>query len=174
MSRSHKIEGLLGLDASNWRRSGSKGQLPGRWNACTLNVLSLTRHSLPLDFRTPPVSNRPRRQCESQHPDHLYQHHFYTSFSFCLHYHKCPAEQSLHVKFCCSRSAHKASKKTLAVQQADIGNPEGEKTAWFMFLSSVKPGCNYVLDVTTARETSKSVPAEMNACLNILACSTPV
>lgn len=35
---------------------------------CLYSVLSPTRHSLPLDFRTPPVSNRPGRQCESQHP----------------------------------------------------------------------------------------------------------
>lgn len=39
---------------------------------------------------------------------------------------------------------------------------------------SMKLGCNCIWDVTRARDMSESAPAEINACLNILALSTSV
>lgn len=117
---------------------------------------------------------------ESQHPHDLCQHHFYTSF--CLHHPytlfctlQCPAEQSLDAKSFCSRSelAPKAFRKPLAVPQADIGNPEGESTPWFMSLCSMKLGCNCVCGCYHSQE-HKQKCTSWNECMSILALSTPV
>lgn len=95
MSASHKIEGLLGLDTSNRRKSGSEGQLPGRWNACTVSVCLrvhlcvVTNQALTANWNSghsPSLADQEGNSHESQHPHDLCQYHFYTSISFCLYH----------------------------------------------------------------------------------------
>lgn len=72
--------------------------------------------------------------------------------------------------FCsCSGLASKGFQNPLAVQPAAIGNPEGGKLPGACAYPLGNWAAILYVGVTTARDTSNSVPVEMNACLNILA-----
>lgn len=178
LSASHKLEGLLGLGTSNWRRLGSEGQLPDRLHVCTecacLCVCVCTNWAPRLTaswtcLKTQPLSSRLGRQFP-RIPTSTWSltASFYTSSSFSLHHPynlfctpqlscrrvpRCErpfaAAMDWHARWLCNLQPSRTQR---------VGRLPGKGACalwnWAALL---------FVGVTTARDTSNSAPVAMNA-----------